>query len=114
MQIKLTTGERLTDLRREHNLTLEQVSEQTGIVKSTLSNYENDKKPDINLVALEKLAALYGVGLDYLLGLNENKKHSGTSLADLHLEQPHKISTITGTSKPVTTVRRSNGSKRLV
>ena len=34
-------------------------------------------------------------------------------LADL-LEQPHKISTITGTSKPVTTVRRSNGSKRLV
>ena len=43
MQTKLTTGERLTDLRREHNLTLEQVSEQTGIVKSTLSNYENDK-----------------------------------------------------------------------
>ena len=30
------------------------------------------------------------------------------------LEQPHKISTITGTSKPVTTVRRSNSSKRLV
>ena len=85
MQTKLTTGERLTDLRREHNLTLEQVSEQTGIVKSTLSNYENDKKPDINLVALEKLAALYGVGLEYLLGLTENKKHSKTSLADLHL-----------------------------
>ena len=85
MQTKLTTGERLTDLRREHNLTLEQVSEQTGLVKSTLSNYENDKKPDINLGALEKLAALYGVGLDYLLGLTENKKHSGTSLADLHL-----------------------------
>ena len=60
MRTKLTTGERLTDLRREHNLTLEQVSEQTGIVKSTLSNYENDKKPDINLGALEKLAALYG------------------------------------------------------
>ena len=85
MQTKLTTGERLTDLRQEHNLTLEQVSEQTGLVKSTLSNYENDKKPDINLGALEKLAALYDVGLDYLLGLTENKKHSGTSLADLHL-----------------------------
>ena len=85
MQTKLTTGERLTDLRREHNLTLEQVSEQTGIVKSTLSNYENDKKPDINLNALEKLATLYNVGLDYLLGLTENKKHSETGLADLHL-----------------------------
>ena len=58
---------------------------QTGIVKSTLSNYENDKKLDINLGALKKLAALYGVGVDYLLGLTENKKHSKTGLADLHL-----------------------------
>lgn len=85
MQIKLTTGERLTDLRREHNLTLEQVAEQTGIVKSTLSNYENDRKPDVNLNALEKLAALYHVDIGYLLGLTENKDHEDTNLADLHL-----------------------------
>ena len=85
MQIKLTTGERLTDLRREHNLTLEQVAEQTGIVKSTLSNYENDRKPDVNLNALEKLAALYHVDMGYLLGLTENKDHIDTNLADLHL-----------------------------
>ena len=85
MQIKLTTGERLTDLRREHNLTLEQVSEQTGIVKSTLSNYENDKKPDINLYALEKLADLYHVDVGYLLGLRENRKHTSVSFDDLHL-----------------------------
>ena len=85
MQTKLTTGERLTDLRREHNLTLEQVSEQTGIVKSTLSNYENDRKPDVNLNALEKLAALYHVDMGYLLGLTENKDHVDTNLADLHL-----------------------------
>ena len=85
MQIKLITGERLTDLRREHNLTLEQVAEQTGIVKSTLSNYENDRKPDVNLNALEKLAALYHVDMGYLLGLTENKDHEDTNLADLHL-----------------------------
>ena len=85
MQIKLTTGERLTDLRRDHNLTLEQVAEQTGIVKSTLSNYENDRKPDVNLNALEKLAALYHVDMGYLLGLTENKDHVDTNLADLHL-----------------------------
>lgn len=85
MQIKLTTGERLTDLRREHNLTLEQVAEQTGIVKSTLSNYENDRKPDVNLNALEKLAALYHVDMGYLLGLTESKDHVDTNLADLHL-----------------------------
>ncbi len=30
---------------------MEQVAEQTGIVKSTLSNYENDRKPDVNLNA---------------------------------------------------------------
>ena len=53
MQIKLTTGERLRDVRREHNLTLEQVAEQTGIVNSILSNYESDRKPGVNLTALK-------------------------------------------------------------
>ena len=47
--------------------------------------------------------------LDLLVGLCCG---AGLRLA-VYLEQPHKISTITGTSKPVTTVRRSNGSKRL-
>ena len=41
-------------------------------------------------------------------------QHQEKMLERRILEQPHKISTITGTSKPVTTVRRSNGSKRLV
>ena len=49
-----------------------------------------------------------GDSIDYLHPWFEQIKQNGG------LEQPHKISTITGTSKPVTTVRRSNGSKRLV
>ena len=41
--------------------------------------------PDINLYALEKLADLYHVDVEYLLGLRENRKHTSVSLDDLHL-----------------------------
>ena len=39
MNIKLTLGERLKDLRVERNLKLETLAEQTGLSKSALSKY---------------------------------------------------------------------------
>lgn len=38
MQVKLTIGERLKDLRVERKLTLEQLSAEVGISKSALGN----------------------------------------------------------------------------
>ena len=43
MQVKLTIGERLKDLRVERKLTLEQLSAEVGISKSALGKYESDK-----------------------------------------------------------------------
>ena len=43
MNIKLTLGERLKDLRVERNLKLETLAEQTGLSKSALSKYEKTK-----------------------------------------------------------------------
>ena len=43
MNIKLTLGERLKDLRVERNLKLETLAEQTGLSKSALSKYESDR-----------------------------------------------------------------------
>ena len=47
MNIKLTLGERLKDLRVERDLKLETLAEQTGLSKSALSKYESDDVTDL-------------------------------------------------------------------
>ena len=81
----LTIQERLKDLRVERGLTLEQLAEQTHLSKSALGSYEADEYKDISHYALIKLAKLYGVTADYLLGLTETKNHPNADLADLRL-----------------------------
>ena len=85
MQPKLTIQERLKDLRVERNLTLEQLSAETGISKSALGKYEADDFKDISPFSMVELAKFYGVSTDYLLGLTERKNHPSTELDALHL-----------------------------
>ena len=85
MQPKLTIQERLKDLRVERSLTLEQLSAETGISKSTLGKYEADDFKDISPFSMVELAKFYGVSTDYLLGLTEQKNHPNTELDALHL-----------------------------
>lgn len=73
MNIKLTLGERLKDLRVEQQLTLEALAERTGLSKSALAKYESDDVADVSLYAVTTLAEFYGVTTDYLLGMTENK-----------------------------------------
>ena len=61
MNIKLTLGERLKDLRVERNLKLETLAEQTGLSKSALSKYESDDVTDLSIYAVTTLAEFYGV-----------------------------------------------------
>ena len=49
MNIKLTLGERLKDLRVERSLKLETLAEQTGLSKSALSKYESDDVTDLSI-----------------------------------------------------------------
>ena len=85
MNVALTIQEKLKDLRVERGLTLEQLEKQTGISRSALGQYENDEYKDISHTSIVTLAKFYGVSADYLLGLTENKNHSNTGLAELHL-----------------------------
>ena len=82
---KLTTQERLEDLRKEHRLTLEQLAAHTGLSRAALGTYETDSSKDISHYAIIKLAKFYGVTADYLLGLSEMKNHPDAELNDLHL-----------------------------
>ncbi|MCD8381704.1 MAG: helix-turn-helix transcriptional regulator [Clostridiales bacterium] len=65
--------------------TLEELSAATGISKSALGKYESDDCTDISPYNLAILARFYGVSVDYLLGLTEQKNHPGAAIEGLHL-----------------------------
>lgn len=85
MNIKLTIQERLKDLRTERKMTLEQLSEATGLSRAALGKYETDDFKDISPFSIATLAKFYGVSTDYLLGLTEQKNYPDTALSELHL-----------------------------
>lgn len=61
-------GLKLRQLRKSKGLTQEILSEKCEVPRSTLSNYEIGRRTP-HLKDLQKLAAFYGVGLDYF-GIN--------------------------------------------
>jgi transcriptional regulator with XRE-family HTH domain len=67
-----TFGERFRQLRKEKDLTQEQLAEIFYTNKGSISKYEHDKQvPEIEL--LKKLADFFGVSVDYLLGRSDTR-----------------------------------------
>lgn len=65
-------GERLKELRTQANLTQVQLAERIGVTKSAISYYElleRSPSPDI----IVKLAAIFHVSTDYLLGVKRTQ-----------------------------------------
>lgn len=63
---------RLKELRLQYRLTQTQLAERLGVSKSTISYYElleRTPSPDI----LVRLAEIFNVSLDYLMGLNKKQ-----------------------------------------
>jgi len=65
---------RLISLRKIHNLNQSDVAKQLGVSRSTYAGYESEgtgyRIPNADTIA--KLADLYGITADYLLGRTEN------------------------------------------
>ena len=62
-----TFGQRLTRLRKQRNLTQEELGEKFGISGQAVSKWENDASmPDVSILA--ELSDVLGVSLDELLG----------------------------------------------
>ena len=124
---------RIKKIRRFFDLTQQAFAERIGMKQNTIALLESGKNSASERTILA-ICREFGVNETWLRtgegemldphaddALENLAREKGLSRAEvvliekfLNLEQPHKISTITGTSKPVTTVRRSNGSKRLV
>lgn len=64
---------RLAQLRHEHNMSQEELAVYLNISQQTISKYENGKlEPDME--AMGKLAKLFDVSVDYLMGFSEIRK----------------------------------------
>src|SRR5690606_41423361 len=71
-------GERLTQLRKQNKMTQEQIAKRLGIHRGTYSNYEANKRaPDYEM--LQKIADVFGVTTDYLLGRVDSSRSGGFS-----------------------------------
>ncbi len=64
---------RIRDLREDHDYTQEYVANYLIMNRSVYRRYESGRR-EIPVWALVKLAALYEVSTDYILGLTDNAK----------------------------------------
>lgn len=74
-------GKQLKKLRLEAGLTQKQLASQIGVTKSVISFYELQERipsPEV----LVKLAAVFHVSTDYLLGIEKGKSLDITGLDD--------------------------------
>lgn len=67
---------RIRDMRIDHDMRQKDVAEILGCHEGVYRRYENGSR-DIPLWALIKLAKLYNVSIDYLLGVTDNKRNFG-------------------------------------
>jgi repressor LexA len=82
-------GNRLAALRHLFGLTQEDVAKKLDISRSSYSHYEVGRsEPDIEI--LKKLAILFNVSSDYLLGLNDGIKQSKEIKASAYSEKYHR------------------------
>lgn len=66
-----TLGKRITAHRKRLGMTQDKLAEQLGITAQAVSKWENDQScPDITM--LPKLAEIFGISIDQLLGQSEN------------------------------------------
>ena len=68
----LNFGNKLKELRNQNKMTQQQLAAQIGVSKSVISYYELQERipsPEILL----KLASVFHVSTDYLLGVNNDK-----------------------------------------
>lgn len=66
---------RLKDLREDHDLKQSEIAEFLGIQQTVYSRYERGFQ-NIPLEHLMKLAQMYKVSTDYILGLTDNPKQN--------------------------------------
>ncbi len=83
-----TLGKRIAENRKRMKLTQDQLAEKLGITAQAVSKWENDQScPDIWV--LPKLAEIFGISTDELLGHNAPKTHEAEVVEEIESEGIH-------------------------
>lgn len=83
-------GTRLGMLRSEHKWSCRFVAGKVGVSKSSITNYENNRnRPSVDTLA--RLAALYKVSTDYLLGIKSDVSDLTADMSGLTSEQRKSV-----------------------
>lgn len=78
-------GDKLKSLRTEKKLTQKQVADRIGLAISAVSSYESGTRyPSYDV--LVKLARIFHVSTDYLLGMTDKRNVDVTGLNDNEIE----------------------------
>ena len=78
-------GKKLKALRIERKLTQKQIADQIGLAVSAISSYESGSRyPSYDV--LVKLAHIFQVSTDYLLGMTDKRNIDVTGLDDNEIE----------------------------
>ena len=94
----INMGERLRKLRKSKKLTQKQAADRIGIAISTLSGYEMEEKHPSYFI-LMKLARLYNVSVDYLIGMTENRTLDVSGLTEKEINSLSEIIEVLKESK---------------
>lgn len=81
----MNMGEKLKSLRIEKKLTQKQVADRIGLAISAVSSYESGSRYP-SYEALIKLAHIFHVSTDYLLGMTDRRNVDVTGLGDDEIE----------------------------
>lgn len=75
-------GKVIYNLRKQQNMTLEEVGSYVGVGKSTVRKWENGLIENMKIDKIKKLAQCFGVTINYLLSTELNEPHLDKSLLE--------------------------------
>lgn len=100
-------GNRIRDLREEHELTQKELSSMIGLTPKMISFYENNQRtPPIDI--LLKLAKIFDVDINYLLGISDSATYKHSS-SELSLQESNLLQYYRGTVKNDKTLEKKYG-----
>ena len=83
----MTIGERLKALRKEQNMTLEDVAGHIGVGRATILKYENGTIVNIPSARVHQLANLFRVTRPYLMGWTDERNENPSENLDMVAER---------------------------